>query len=165
VANLHNIGGYIVELSRNRTEWESQIEALKRDRFIDLGTRALAFTFNLYNGNDFGIIPEPNSATDDDELIFVQAVLQREASGHIERHTRITPMRPMRRFFWSGFDNPDDRTFMWWVFVGCLLYLLELRKMLLDDGFSGYFFHSQDSTWNKFDWVGVTFSGSADCQI
>ena len=67
----------------------------------------------------------------------------------------------MRRFFWSGFDNPDDRTFMWWVFVGCLLYLLELRKMLLDDGFSGYFFHSQDSTWNKFDWVGVTFSGSA----
>ena len=45
------------------------------------------------------------------------------------------------------------------------VYLLELRKMLLDDGFSGYFFHSQDSTWNEFDWVGVTFSGSADCQI
>eukprot|EP01051_Picozoa_sp_SAG22_P020705 SAG22_NODE_4293_length_1315_cov_1.377467_2_plen_120_part_00 len=69
-------------------------------------------------------------------------------AGHIEKRVRITPIRPMRHFFYKR----GDRIFLWWLIMGSALYLYELWKMLFSEGVKGYFVHSQDSSWNRFEW-------------
>ena len=54
----------------------------------------------------------------------------------------------MRSFFFSAQDN----YFYGWVIVGCLFYLFEIRKLLVE-GFAGYFLKSQDASWNRFEWL------------
>ena len=92
-AKGYGSGGFSLLLPQERAKWVERVGALKRD-FIDLQTRGVAFELNLYNGNDFSESGKYEAtASDDDQVIVVQAVFQIEASGHMEKHIRITPVR------------------------------------------------------------------------
>lgn len=53
-SRYYGTGGFAVDLPRNRTAWLAEVASLKED-FIDLQTRAVTFTMNLHNSNEFGV--------------------------------------------------------------------------------------------------------------
>ena len=150
-------------MPRDGTKWENKTRALRKN-FVDEHTRALAFSFNLYNGNDFDEFSEYNRldfnrlqalSTDPsaskgyepvthDRIVVVQITFILHISGHIDRVARISSIRPMREYFYST----GGSIFYAWIALGALQFLMFLLKLKNP---RQHFIVSVQSTWNTVD--------------
>ena len=159
--------GYEVLLERDRVLWKRELAALRCKEwppppdgtawptqagckpFIDKFTRLLSFSFNLLNGNDMTVPSTFDLDTNGaDQVLTAQISFTVDATGHWDKFYKIYSMRPMRQYFWHGYDT----VFVMWIIVLGLQILTDIY-FVQKEGLTLYFKEGLGSFWHGLDVV------------